>query len=232
MRVLVHRQNLPPEVLHQIAELHPRYIMNLAFRTGSRVRSSGKLVTPWFIFFYGTRTAYDAKWFPNKPSPEDSIGQVLLKWRGNSRDQVSSCAFGEDPETFFIRSTGPDTKWFPYLQSSRGALNVEFLDAKDRRELKHKRNGEPMDHTKLRAITFGQDDTYIMYSKDDFTWSRTGLPTTLLNALEYGHQQDEDAGKVRWTINVRDAPPDPLVLLTMPESCLKSTKSPRICFGL
>jgi hypothetical protein len=190
------RQNLPPHVLSTIANLQPRYIMNLAFRPKSET---------WFIFFYGRRTAYDAKWLPKKPN--DSVGEILDVLREEAKDQVSSCAFGEDHETWFMRSTDPLTEWYPQLGTKvPPKLSVTFHKAIQDVETKERVNGEKVGHTKLRAVTFGHRGAWILYGKDGFDWSKEGLPQALVQALELGKRKRVekaiDEHKDSWTINV------------------------------
>lgn len=163
--------------------------MNLAFRPGTDT---------WFIFCYRTRFAYDAKWEPRKPSRSDSIGETLDVWRTEAKDQVSSCAFGETKDIWFMRSTDTATEWHPEPGPSvpRKAL-IEFHKALKRQDVKKKRNGEEVQFTKLRAVTFGPNKTWILYSKDTFQWSEHGLPETLIQALTLGQMN-------KWIINVSE----------------------------
>lgn len=46
-----------------------------------------------------------------------------------------------------------------------------------------------------RAVTFAQGGGWVLYGKTWFEWSETGLPLSLVDALETGRQED-------WTINV------------------------------
>jgi hypothetical protein len=47
-----------------------------------------------------------------------------------------------------------------------------------------------------RAVTFGKNQTWVLYGKDTFEWSKRGLPKSLQAALQKGKKE-------KWVINVR-----------------------------
>lgn len=140
----------------------------------------------WFIYFYhkSRRHGYDSKWEPIKPDESSRLGEVLMGLRKKKRDQVSYCSFGPADDTFFIRSTDIDMKWYTHLggKDVSTKLRLEY--------------DEILSSGKLRAVTFGADGGWIVYGSKLFRWSDDGLPIDLVKALSLGSKND-------WIINVR-----------------------------
>ncbi|KAI9781728.1 MAG: hypothetical protein M1839_005721 [Geoglossum umbratile] len=173
---LMEQLNLPDYVLNQILTIKPRYIMNLAIRGPDL----------FFLYYYSSsrRHGFDTKWLPNKPSAKDEdIGVKLDKLRRGARDQVSFCGFGPSPDVFYLRSTDGDKNWHPRL--SRSVCDDLFEDFEDVSILE---KGCP------RAVTFGKNNTWIVYGTKAFKWSEHGLPISLVDALNTGQKEG-------WTIN-------------------------------
>lgn len=168
------RLGLPSSVLEKIAKLKPRYIMNLAIESPEL----------WFMYCYrGHRYTYDSKWNPSKPNRSNGpIGRQLERLKENERDQLSYCAFGPSPKTFFLRATDDEKEWHPRLsQSVSEDLWEAFQDL--------------MRLEQVRAVTFGMNNTWILYGREAFRWSKHGLPKSLVAALMKGREKG-------WIINV------------------------------
>jgi hypothetical protein len=181
MSCLQYRLNMPDYVLETLRKVKPRYIMNLAIRGPDL----------WFLYYYSSsrRYGHDTKWYPQKPSGADEpIGIQLEKLRKDARDQVSFCGFGPSPEVFFLRSTDGKKDWHPRL--SRYVSDDLWDDFQDVSRLD---GGCP------RAVTFGKRNTWIVYGKESFKWSKHGLPKSLVRALQTGDERG-------WTINVPHPP--------------------------
>jgi hypothetical protein len=165
------RWNVPIEIWHKIKHLRPRYIMNIAFRRGT-----AKQPLTWFMFCYrGSRFAYDSKWEPRKPSRKDSIGRMLDLWKNEEKDQVSSCSFGDNPDLWFLRSTDGRTEWHATLgPGCTDELHDIFLTELRRTILKQRKNGEEVPVTTLRAVTFGERGSWILYGKTELFWKDCG----------------------------------------------------------
>jgi hypothetical protein len=164
-----------PMVLEKLRCLRPRYVMNVAFRDSET----------WFIFCYrGSRFAYDSKWFPRKPvdTAKDLLARQFDILRRDERDQISSCAFGDRPSCFFLRSTDIMNHWHPKF----GYVPLELQSAIQDEDFR----------LQPRAVTFGWKQSWILYGTNSFTWSQKYLPTSLVRALEKGKEN-------RWVINVR-----------------------------
>ena len=165
-----------PFMDEKLAQLKPRYIMNIAIRSPEL----------WFIYCYRwerhTHT-YTSKWYPWKPAVEyGHVGAELAQLRQEEVDQISYCAFGESPKTYFLRSTDAKNEWHPRLsQNVPAELFGPYQDELSRGT--------------LRAVTFGKNNTWILYGKKSFRWSKHGLPSVLEAALSKGQKKG-------WTINV------------------------------
>jgi hypothetical protein len=166
--------------------------MNIAFRRGT-----AKQPLTWFMFCYrGSRFAYDSKWEPRKPSRKDSIGRMLDLWKNEEKDQVSSCSFGDNPDLWFLRSTDGRTEWHATLgPGCTDELHDIFLTELRRTILKQRKNGEEVPVTTLRAVTFGERGSWILYGKTEFFWKDCGMPKKLVEALQKGKKHG-------WVINV------------------------------
>ena len=193
-----------PFVLEKIELLKPRYIMNVAIRDPAT----------WFMFCYrGQRFAYDSKWFPQKPSDSsDPVGIQLSILKEEERDQVSHCAFGESNDCYFLRSTDILYKWHPKFSNN---VPMHLLSAyQDEAFRRHP-----------RAVTFGKNQTWILYGKDTFEWSKRGLPKSLQAALQKGKKR-------KWVINVRpylSFTYVPLIITDVLESCFEPPKWSGVC---
>jgi len=167
-----------PFVLEKIELLKPRYIMNVAIRDS---------VTLFMFCYRGQRFAYDSKWFPRKPLPtkSDPIGMQLRILKEDERDQISYCAFGESNDCYFLRSTDILKNWHPRFSNN---VPIHLLSTYQDEAFR----------THLRAVTFGKNQTWILYGKGKYTfkWSKHGLPKSLKAALQKGKEEG-------WIINVR-----------------------------
>ncbi|KAI9774871.1 MAG: hypothetical protein M1840_000087 [Geoglossum simile] len=172
------QMNLPDYVLNTLVSIQPRYIMNLAIRGPDL----------WFLYYYSSskRYGFDTKWLPNKPlAREEHIGVQLDQLRREARDQVSFCGFGPSPEVFYLRSTDGKKQWHPRLSRSvNDDLWAAFLDVSTLN------NGCP------RAVTFGKNNTWIVYGTESFKWSEHGLPRSLVDALNTGRREGWSINKV------------------------------------
>jgi len=156
-------------VNEKLEKIKPQYIMNIAIRSPEL----------WFMYCYRKRFAYDSKWFPKKPSESDGpVGAQLAILKEEEIDQISYCAFGESPTTYFLRSTDNGGDWHPRLSRDvpwelHNAYQEEF------------RRGCP------RAVTFGKNGAWILYGKGkgSFKWSKHGLPNKLEAALTEGYDE-------------------------------------------
>lgn len=173
---LMEQLNMPDYVLETIRKVQPKYIMNLAIRGPDL----------WFLYYYSSSSRYghDTKWFPKKPTGTDEyIGVQLEKLREDARDQISFCGFGPSPDVFYLRSTDNKKGWHPRL--SRYVCDDlwnDFLDV------------SRLDQGCPRAVTFGKNNTWIVYGVHSLKWSKHGLPKSLVAALKLGEDQD-------WVIN-------------------------------
>jgi hypothetical protein len=178
--------------------IRPRYIMNIAFR---------RRTSTWVIYCYRGpgRYAYDSKWRPRKPDPREKLGATLDQWKEHECDQVSYCAFGDHPDKWFMRSTNGDTKWYSRLGPGASTdLEWNYVQLSERLVNKTCKNGEVFTASTVRAATFGPGDTWILYSQKHFTWSKKGLPSSLVKALKEGHDS-------KWIINVRLCSLNPVI---------------------
>lgn len=165
-----------PYVVEKLAQIKPRYVMNVAIRSPAL----------WFMYCYrwGRHTyTYDSKWFPSKPPVEPGhAGAELAQLKKEELDQISYCAFGDSPKTYFLRSTDAKKEWHPRLsQNVPPELFGPYQDELNRGT--------------LRAVTFGKNNTWILYGTKSFRWSQYDLPSVLDAALRKGQEEG-------WTINV------------------------------
>ena len=140
----------------------------------------------WFMFCYrGQRFAYDSKWYPRKPLPikSDPVGMQLRILKEEERDQVSHCAFGESNDCDFLRSTDILEKWHPKFSNN---LPMDLLSVyQDEAFRRH-----------LRAVTFGKNQTWILYGKDTFDGASKACQKACKLPCKKGKKRD-------WVINVR-----------------------------
>lgn len=171
--------------------LRPRYVMNIAFR---------RKPSTWVIYCYRGpgRYAYDSKWRPQKPDTKSGkLGATLDEWKKHESDQVSYCAFGDRSDKWFMRSTNGTTEWFSRLGPGAPAdLEWSYDMFQQQKANKKSKNGTLFSASTVRAVTFGPADTWILYSQKSFIWSKYGLPSSLVTALQEGLDHD-------WIINVR-----------------------------
>jgi len=156
-----------PLVDEKLAQIKPLYIMNVAIKDPKT----------WFMFCFRERFAYDSKWFPRKPSKADGpVGAQLERLKEGEKDQISYCAFGKSSKRYFLRSTDYKKDWHPRISKY---VPEDLLDAYQ----SEFENGCP------RAVTFGENNSWILYGKKSFNWSRHGLPRSLQAALKKGHEE-------------------------------------------
>lgn len=164
---------MPPSVIERVAKIKPRYIMNLAIESPDL----------WFMYCYHRkRYTYDSKWNRKPNKTNGPIGRQLERLKEEERDQLSYCAFGPTPETFFLRATDRGKEWHPRLSKYVSEDMFEAFSDLSRLE-------------QVRAATFGKNNTWILYGREAFRWSKHGLPKSLVAALKRGEEKE-------WTINV------------------------------
>lgn len=177
----------------------PRYIINLATFAplGSADWNGATGQDPpgnlWYVYYWINRA--DHKW--NVPPP--GVTGMLASEFGSS-GSLSHVAFGpthkSEPDCIFLRNTGADESWqyqwtgLPFLcERDCLAQIVGATPSKDRTIKATEWLGG-----RLRGITFGSRDAYIVYRGDQFEWDGA-FPPELAKALRRG--KDES-----WSINV------------------------------
>lgn len=168
--------------------------MNIAF---------GRRPSTWVIYCYRGpgRYAYDSKWRPRKPdAASGKLGATLDEWKRHESDQVSYCAFGDRSDKWFMRSTNGTTEWVSHLgPGAPPGLEWSYTRFQKQQVNKKYKNGTVSSASTIRAVTFGPGEAWILYSQRDFAWSESGLPSSLITALQEGRNS-------KWIINVGSVP--------------------------
>ncbi|KAH7412289.1 hypothetical protein DE146DRAFT_642759 [Phaeosphaeria sp. MPI-PUGE-AT-0046c] len=176
----------------------PRYIMNLVTFApiGSPDWNGATGQDPpgnlWYVYYWINRADYE--W--NVPSPPGTTG-ILASEFGSGN--LSHVAFGPthkpEPDCIFLRSTGADESWqyqwtgLPFL-CERDCI-AQIVGAASSKERTNGATEWP--GGRLRGITFGARESYVVYRGDKFEWDGE-FPPELAKALRRG--KDEN-----WSIN-------------------------------
>jgi len=130
----------------KLAQLRPRYIMNLAIKGPDA----------WFVYFYRRTRGEQLRLRLEMVAKENpwmgELAEQLDMLREDNTDQISYCSFGENDKVFFVRSTDYQRGWH-----ARPSQHIP-------RDLHHAFMGE-FNRGTPRAITFGKAKTWILYGK-------------------------------------------------------------------
>ena len=181
----------------------PHYVMNVAFFAPSgEVEWNGSTIKDppghlWFLYSYMKHTArFEHQWNSNIKYITGRLNSLLQDFEQGST--VSYVAFGpprkEFPDCMFIRTTDSSEDW-DYRWT--GLSNPCEMTVQ-----KHIRGGAPDASRnnvwvggRLRAVTFGHDDSFIVYRGENYDWDGR-FPKALEEALSTGKDN-------KWSTNVR-----------------------------
>lgn len=211
-------ENLPPSLLQFLGDFKrkgdrgktskPRYLINLA--TFTPLRSSNwnnnSVGDPpghlWYVYYWISRAVH--KWNVSASPLPERLGLLTSEFPPG---HLSHVAFGptmsSEPDAMLLRSTGADEYWqyqwtaLPFWCERDVQKHVEGAAALRNLEGEASRfNGRTeWSNGRLRGVTFGPDDSYIVFRGKKYDWDGA-FPKELADALFEGKMK-------AWSINVR-----------------------------